>query len=193
MMNEQQNSQVDKIFREALISAKDQPSADLWQKIESDLDKEDGQIFINKMRSRRRTAAILLMIMVGLGVIYSKMSNPQFTAEDKSGSTKQKPTGSQNKILKIAGTSLVNRKSFSDKSNQQNNNSLTRPETPLFKILPASQANSSTLNNTENLLNFSTVQKPESNIDIIQTKRIEFTPQQVNSEKMLVKPERKEH
>jgi hypothetical protein len=191
MMNEQQNNQVDRIFREALQSAKDQPSADLWQKIESDLDKEEGQIFINKMRSRRRAAAILLMIMVGLGVIYSKMSNPRFTAEDKSGSAKQKSAGSQNKILKIAGTSLAIRKSLSDKPNQQNNNSLTRFETPLFKILPASQANSSSLNHTENFLNFSTVQKPESNIDIIQTKRIEFIPQRVNSEKMLVKPERK--
>ena len=185
MMEGQQNNQVDKLFREALQSAKDQPSTALWRKIASDLDQEDRQYALKRKQRHLIYAAALLLLMTGLGVIYNKMAGTRLSSLAE----KSKPASrnAQTKIERIKTANPITQMAWSAKSVKRNNKTLTRFEASPYINLPETKALPASVND-EDPLKLTTVQKPEYDMDIIQTNSIQFFPQPVNSENMLVRP-----
>ena len=192
MMDDQQNNQVDKIFRDALQFHKDQPSKGLWERIETDLDKEDRLMYLSRIRSRLLIIASLLLMMTGLGVIYyqSADTHSHFALTEKKKTRGENPTDSPAKNQKLMTASPVINPVLINGTDNQNNNSLTRFKIPILKNLSFSDSDLLSYK-AEYFLNFIDVQTAEPKTDTIQTDSIRFFPRQLPSEEMLVKPENK--
>src|SRR5450631_3253344 len=75
MTEDQQNNQIDKVFRDGLQFHKDQPSKDIWARIKTDLDKDDRLIYLKRKRRNLLIISGLLLILMGLGLIYIRSTD----------------------------------------------------------------------------------------------------------------------
>jgi hypothetical protein len=188
MKDEQPDNQLDKIFRNALQSSHNRPSTGLWQKIESRLDAEDRQFYTKRKRRRMLLTAVILLMISGLGVIYTRTLNTAITLAEKPEPTRQ-PIVVGKKIQGVAYISQLNHPAFVRKTESHNNNSLTRPEALQLKNFAAKKENTFS-EETEQVMNLINIQHPESSIDIIQAIAMESIPLPISSQMLLVNTER---
>jgi len=189
---DQQNNQVDKIFRDGLHFHKDQPSKVLWTKIRTNLDKDDRLVYLNRKRRSLLIISGLLLIMMGLGVIYTRTTHihSHYAQEEKVKPSFKKPIDPSTGIQELISKPHANNQLLIIKNAKQDNNSLTRYRIPLPGNLPDSELNSSS-DKTGYSQNFKTIQTPETKFDIIQSDRINFIPQRISSEDILIKHDSK--
>jgi hypothetical protein len=186
---DQQNNQVDKIFRDGLHFHKDQPSKELWTRIRTDLDKDDRLIYLSRRRLNRLIIMGLLLIMMGLGTVYIRSTDIHFHNDPKE-STKpsfKKQADPSAGIQESINKPKANNRVLINGNVNQDNNSLTRHKISLSGNVQDFELYSSS-DKTEYSQNFKTIPAPENKFDIIQTDRINFVPRPISSEDMLVKP-----
>ena len=186
---DQQNNQVDKIFRDGLHFHKDQPSKDLWTKIRTDLDKDDRTIYLNRKHQNLLIISGLLLIIMSLGAVYIRNTDIHFRNVQKENTkpSYKKQAYPSAGIKELIIKPKTNYWVFIDSNMKQDNNSLTR-----YKISISGNEMDSELypspDKTEYSQNFLTITAPETNLDIIQPDRISFVPLALSSEETLVKP-----
>ena len=189
-MDELQNNQVDKLFRDNLRFHKDKPADDLWTSIENSLDKEDNLIYKTRTRRHILIAAGLLVLMTGFGV-YTYINI--HTNKALAGQTKQKDrslSDSQVKNQQLNQASPVNNFVLNITTGKQNNSSLTKKESLYFH--KSSNPDLNLVSDTADyFLHFAPIQTPESKVSLIQTDRNNFSPRQLASAKMIVKTEKR--
>ena len=192
MKEEQQNNQVDNIFRDGLQFHKDQPSKDLWTKIRTDLDKDDRSSYLYRRRRNLLIISALLLVMMGLGVHYIRSANNQFleAQEDRANPSSKRKFDPSTGIRELKSNAQASNRVSINVNIKQDNNSLTRNNIPLTVNLPDSELNSSSYK-TGYPQKFATIQGPETKLDIIQTDRINVTSRKIPSEEILVKSDNK--
>jgi hypothetical protein len=186
---DQQNSQVDKIFRDGLHIHKDQPSKELWTRIRTDLDKDDRLIYLERKRRNLLIISGLLLFMMGLGTVYIRHTDIHFHNIQKEST---KPSFKKQAYPSAGIQELINKPKSKylvliNGNEKQDNNSLTKHKISSSLNVMDSELYSFS-DKTEYTQNFITIPPPETKLDIIQTDRINFVPRPISSEEMLVKP-----